>query len=208
MDDTTAGTTTAGTAPQQPNQADTADEARRVDGVAQLRAVSHPTRLRIISLLGGAGPMTTGAVAEAIHETVGTVSYHLRLLEQNGLIDKVPSPDGDRRKSYWAAPQDGITVNLNRRTLPTSGEALLHATRENRDRAYDRFLHAAQDLPSEWSSARDIDFVTRLTAQEWSTMLDELAAFMDRWEAIGRRHTDGDDSRMVMTVLTSFPYEP
>lgn len=199
----------AGTAPRNAADDDAASVApRRADGVSQLRAVSHPTRLRIISLLGGAGPMTTSEVAEAIHETVGTVSYHLRQLERNGLVDKGPSPDGDGRKSYWAAPQDGISLNLDRDTPRETGEALLRATHESRDHAYERFLRALPDLPKEWAGARDSDFVARLTAEEWQAMLAELSAFADRWDEIGRRHTDGDGSRMVMTVIGSFPYMP
>lgn len=183
-------------------------ESPRTTGASQLRAVSHPTRLRIISLLDGAGPMTTSEVAEAIHETVGTVSYHLRQLEQNGLIDKVPPPDGDGRKSYWAAPRNGINLNLNRETPHDVGEILLRATHENRDQAYARFLQTVHSLPQEWAGARDSDFVARLTPEEWRAMLDELSEFTNRWKEIGRRHTDDDGSRMIMTVIGSFPYMP
>src|SRR3954469_18797480 len=52
---------------------------------AALRAMAHPVRLRIMSLLTAA-PMTAAEVARELHLTHANASYHLRNLLSGGLI--------------------------------------------------------------------------------------------------------------------------
>jgi len=60
------------------------DESDRV--TAQLRALAHPVRLRILSLLTGA-PMTAAEIARELNLTHANVSYHLRQLHAAGTIE-------------------------------------------------------------------------------------------------------------------------
>jgi DNA-binding transcriptional ArsR family regulator len=53
--------------------------------VAALRAMAHPVRLRILSLLTGA-PMSAAEVARELDITHANASYHLRLLSDAGLL--------------------------------------------------------------------------------------------------------------------------
>jgi DNA-binding transcriptional ArsR family regulator len=53
--------------------------------VAALRAMAHPIRLRILSLLTGA-PMSAAEVARELDITHANASYHLRLLSHAGLL--------------------------------------------------------------------------------------------------------------------------
>ncbi|KUL42021.1 ArsR/SmtB family transcription factor [Actinoplanes awajinensis] len=54
-------------------------------GQASLRALAHPARLRILSLLTGAS-LTAAEVARALGLTHANASYHLRTLAAAGLI--------------------------------------------------------------------------------------------------------------------------
>jgi DNA-binding transcriptional ArsR family regulator len=53
--------------------------------VAALRAMAHPLRLRMLSLLTGA-PMSAAEVARELDITHANASYHLRLLSDAGLL--------------------------------------------------------------------------------------------------------------------------
>jgi DNA-binding transcriptional ArsR family regulator len=53
---------------------------------AHLRALAHPLRLRILSLLTAA-PMTAAEVARELGANHANVSYHLRQLHRAGIID-------------------------------------------------------------------------------------------------------------------------
>jgi DNA-binding transcriptional ArsR family regulator len=60
------------------------EEADRA--TVELRALAHPIRLRILSLLTGAA-MTAAEVARELHLTHANASYHLRQLHAAGAID-------------------------------------------------------------------------------------------------------------------------
>lgn len=69
--------------PRLPNMS-LGEEADR-SGQAALRAMAHPVRLRMMSLLTGA-PMTAAEVARELGLTHANASYHLRNLLSGGLI--------------------------------------------------------------------------------------------------------------------------
>src|SRR5215207_11037796 len=67
-------------------------EGGGASGRAALRAMAHPIRLRIMSLLTGA-PMTAAEVARELGLTHANASYHLRQLLAAGMI----VPAGEER---------------------------------------------------------------------------------------------------------------
>ena len=60
--------------------------AARDEVTAQLRALAHPIRLRILSLLTGA-PMTAAEVARELGLTHANASYHVRQLSAVGALE-------------------------------------------------------------------------------------------------------------------------
>ena len=69
--------------------------------VAELRAMAHPLRLRILSLLTG-NPMSAAEVARELDLTHANASYHLRLLAQTGHLVEAGEEAirGGRAKRY------------------------------------------------------------------------------------------------------------
>src|SRR5690348_5570837 len=57
----------------------------------QIRAMSSPVRLAIIDILENAGPCTVAEVANAIGMRPDRLYYHLRILEQRGLVKSADS---------------------------------------------------------------------------------------------------------------------
>jgi DNA-binding transcriptional ArsR family regulator len=55
------------------------------DGIKDLRALAHPLRLRILSLLTGSA-MSAAEVARELDLTHANASYHLRLLLESGTL--------------------------------------------------------------------------------------------------------------------------
>ncbi|MGI6878928.1 ArsR/SmtB family transcription factor [Microbacterium sp. gxy059] len=68
----------------------------------QIRALTHPLRIRMIDLLRGGAEMTATEMAEATGESVASCSFHLRQLGRFGLIE--PAPRRGREKPWRAAP--------------------------------------------------------------------------------------------------------
>lgn len=59
-----------------------------LEHVAQyFRALSEPTRLRILNVLGG-GPLSVGEIAEQVESSVANVSRHLSQMARHGLVSR------------------------------------------------------------------------------------------------------------------------
>ncbi|OZM74291.1 transcriptional regulator [Amycolatopsis antarctica] len=73
-----------------------------------LRALAHPLRLRILSLLTGAA-MSAAEAARELGDSQANISYHLRRLHDAGLLDIVEevSVRGGQAKRYRHDPDSG-----------------------------------------------------------------------------------------------------
>src|SRR3954471_16842081 len=73
----------------------------QVTAVAALRALGHPTRLRILARLQLHGDSTATECAAEVGESASSCSYHLRTLAKHGFVEEVASGDGRERR--WHA---------------------------------------------------------------------------------------------------------
>lgn len=67
------------------------------------RALSHPTRTRIVELLGE-GPRTGDQLAEALRQSLESVIYHSLILLKAGFIAAPGTPSGESAPFDRAAP--------------------------------------------------------------------------------------------------------
>ena len=70
------------------------------------KALSHPLRQEILRHIGEHGPATSTTLAEALGESTGTTSYHLRVLAGAGVIEEVPGRAGGRERWWRTFPVD------------------------------------------------------------------------------------------------------
>jgi DNA-binding transcriptional ArsR family regulator len=77
----------------------------------ELRALAHPLRLRLLSLLTNQ-PMSAAEAARELAESQANISYHLRRLHAVGLLDLAEevSVRGGRAKRYRHDPESGNKV--------------------------------------------------------------------------------------------------
>jgi DNA-binding transcriptional ArsR family regulator len=85
------------------------------EGLRSLRAIAHPLRLRILSLLTGSA-MSAAEVARELGETQANASYHVRRLHEAGLlrIAEEVSIRGGRAKRYRHDPDSGEGLTSDR----------------------------------------------------------------------------------------------
>src|SRR5579872_5768112 len=77
---------------------------------AELRALAHPLRIRIMMHLGAnPGPTTSAGLARGLNESTGATSYHLRQLAKFGLIEEVPDY-GTARERGWRLGFRGLSL--------------------------------------------------------------------------------------------------
>jgi DNA-binding transcriptional ArsR family regulator len=65
---------------------------------ASLRALGHPTRLRILARLQLEGASTATECAAEVGESASACSYHLRTLAKHGFVEETETADGRERR--------------------------------------------------------------------------------------------------------------
>ena len=107
--------------------------------MAQMRALAHPVRIRIVSLLANQGPARATDLGDALGLAPNAVSYHLKSLAKAGLVEQAPEASADKRERWWRASHGDYDL-LQGRTAVTPTETTAETPAESSDAA-----HAALD---------------------------------------------------------------
>ena len=83
----------------------------------QLRALSHPLRLRMLEVLRE-GPATASALGRRLGESSGATSYHLRALAKAGVVEE--DERGSKRERWWRRVDSFTLIS---RAMPTELDA-------------------------------------------------------------------------------------
>ena len=151
---------------------------------AGLRALSHPTRLKMLMLLRIEGPATATQLAQELRLNTGATSYHLRQLAEHGFIVE-DSERGDARDRWWKAAHRSTHANLDALTSEEeaeSSEAYLHTVALMYTETLMQYAEERRYLPKPWQEASTTsDWHLRLTADRAEELVTELIEVIDRW---------------------------
>jgi DNA-binding transcriptional ArsR family regulator len=169
-----------------------------------LRALAHPTRLKMLGMLRIDGPATATTLATRLGINTGQTSYHLRQLAQHGFVVD-DDERGNGRERWWkAAHQSTITGEMPAR--PEDREAL-EAYMQTVAVIYTQQLQAAVEeaplLPLEWREASTLsDYHVRVTARH----AEELTTKMhDLFMALREDEDDDPDAVDFVFQFQAFP---
>lgn len=183
-----------------------------VPDVTQLKALSHPVRLRILGLLRTLGPATASQVARRLDLNSGATSYHLRQLATHGFVEEAAEL-GNRRERWWRASSQMTSVRVDE----SAGD-------EGRD-AEDAFHHLAvtsvigrlqaastrrSSEDERWRRVTSVsDLQVPVTAEQAKEIQSRFEALI--WQVLDEHPpTPGpvaDDQRRYQVVVASFPTE-
>lgn len=141
-----------------------------VPGVDQLKALTHPVRVRMLGMLRVDGPATATTLAARLGINSGATSYHLRQLAQHGFIEDDESR-GNARERWWKAVHQ-FTVTGDRQVPDTDdGQETLGAYLQTVVTTYTQQLQAALEerelIAKEWREVFNLnDRVVRLTPSQ------------------------------------------
>lgn len=172
-------------------------------GLAGLRALSHPTRLRILSHLRIEGPATATTLAARFGLNSGATSYHLRQLAENGFVVE-DEERGNARDRWWKA--------VHQETHTRSRDA---RTQEERDVAdafwqaaavlYAENMRAAMEerplLPAPWRDASTVsDWVYTLPADRAAEIVAKIKDVLTSCD-----DEPGEDAAPFSFQIQAFP---
>jgi DNA-binding transcriptional ArsR family regulator len=167
-----------------------------------LKALTHPVRLRMLSLLRSEGPATATTLATRLGLNTGATSYHLRQLAQHGFVVD-DAERGNARDRWWkAAHQATRSGPETDEAAAETMDAFLQAVAVVHTEQLQRAVEERGLLPSEWRDASTFsDWSIRLTPLRAKAVLEVLAATIEDLE-----EDDGDEEAADLIVqLTAFP---
>ena len=141
-----------------------------------LRALAHPTRLRMLGMLRSDGPATATTLAARLGINTGQTSYHLRQLAQHGfVVDDLERGNG--RDRWWKAAHQS-TMTDSEPADPADREAF-DAYVQSVAVLYTQNFQAAIDerrlLPKEWRDASTFsDYHVRVTAKHAEALTTKM----------------------------------
>lgn len=155
----------------------------RITDPKALRALSHPTRWKLIELLGLERTATATRCAEFTGESVASCSYHLSMLAKYGFVEQADGGTG-REKPWKLVKYD---QSWEPEGLEPEGklaaEALTEVFLDYELGRMKEFSRRRDREPEEWRRlSRSTATITYLTVEELAQLAGELRAIFDRYE--------------------------
>lgn len=169
-----------------------------------LKALTHPTRLRMLGMLRVDGPATATTLATRLGLNTGATSYHLRQLADHGFVVE-DTERGNARDRWWKAAQQATsfpsglaTTDDEKQTLDAFIQAAMVVQTES--------LQAAMEerpmLTQEWRSASSFsDWVITVPASRAQELTTRLKEIVSGWEEA----PEAEGSTDFVVQLHAFP---
>lgn len=169
----------------------------------QLRALSHPVRLRLLGLLRTDGPATATALATRLRLNSGATSYHLRQLAQHGFVED-DATRGNGRERWWrASAQSTRTEHTTDPEARAAEDAFVQAVAVVHTEQLQRAVEERELVPDAWRRATTTsDWGLRLTPRRAEALMQALIAAIEDTE---EDPEDTDDAEDFVVVLHTFP---
>ncbi|WP_210649576.1 transcriptional regulator [Nocardioides sp. SYSU D00065] len=168
--------------------------------IAGLRALSHPVRLKMLTLLRGEGPATATTLAQRLDLNTGATSYHLRQLAQHGFIVE-DAERGNARDRWWRAAHASTRTDRDRGVVDSDVEAYLATVAIM---YADRMRAAVAEmpfLPEQWRTVGTLsDWELTLTPAQARALVQALARTVEEAD-----DSDTDDAAPFVVNINAFP---
>lgn len=172
-----------------------------------IRALSHPLRLQILSLLRDQRPMTVTEISHEVGESTASVSYHLSQLGRFGFVEPVPELKSGRRQP-WRASDASIYFDPGQHHDPAheiAGKSLRSALLQHIIRTVEKYNQNEQEIAQEWREAAIIsDSTVYLTIAEFREVTDEILKVVNRYRSRTSNHED-KQGRYVHLMTLGIP---
>ncbi len=165
---------------------------RRLDDPRTIRAMAHPTRLRLLELLFAEGPLTASQCAEHVGESPASCSFHLRQLAKYGYVEEAGGGRG--RERPWKVVLESTELRESELTGEASlaAEELMQVLGARQAELHERYWRTRRRHPKAWQDAaiemNIVAFATVAELAEFKQRIKALALeFADRHAAPGDR---------------------
>jgi DNA-binding transcriptional ArsR family regulator len=144
-----------------------------------LRAVAHPTRLRLMGLLRRFGPLTATQAGARMDESPAGCSYHLRALAKWGLVEEAGGGRGRERPWQATSTTTEWAVRGSDDEADEAGDMLSRVVLERWFEEAADWIGRRRGEPHEWAEAPFGDRILYLTAAELVEVERRIGELLD-----------------------------
>jgi DNA-binding transcriptional ArsR family regulator len=143
-----------------------------LESPAQLKALGHPLRLKVLQTLGQSDrPLTNRDLAERLAVDPGHLHFHVRMLHRAGLIERA---EADGREKPYRAVAKHLKVGPEIRAAGLASELQAAQLRELQ-RGFEKHAASGEFRSAQVHSRLDVETVRRLFAD----LVDQLTELED-----------------------------
>jgi DNA-binding transcriptional ArsR family regulator len=193
-----------------PGQGDDAGErppSLELRDARSLRALAHPTRLKLVGLLRLEGPMTATQAARELGETPQRCTFHLGQLAKHGLVEEAGGGHGRERPWRATASSTSWPNVASGPEAAVAAQMLEAVVVEQHFESVMAYIDGKDEIPEEWQEAAQLnDAALYLTAEELAELgrqvWDLLEPYAGRLEDPAQRP---EGARPVTFLNLAFP---
>jgi DNA-binding transcriptional ArsR family regulator len=183
---------------------------RIVTDARAMRALAHPVRIALLEAIGREGELTATRAAEMLDESPGNMSWHLQTLAKYGYVEEAGGGKGRSRPWRLASVSNRFETTAEDPEAHAAGDALESTFA---DQAYSRlrtwFARRASYSLTWRNAAFTADSIGYLTAEEMSTLGDEIAELFGRYrDRVVNKELRPTDAKPVKLVAFGHPIPP
>lgn len=180
---------------------------KRITDPRALRALAHPLRLSLLTLLRTEGPLTATKAGELLGESSASCSFHLRHLAKYGLIEEARGGHGRERPWQATAMLTDVPDITDNPDFGAAAQLFRSIVLDGYMKVAARWLEVKAEEPIEWQRAAQLsDVLLYLTPSELESLAEQMRALYDRY---GDRLTSPElrpaDSRLVQFIQMGLP---
>jgi DNA-binding transcriptional ArsR family regulator len=191
---------------RQPDDGEQRGQRRRLlDDPLSIRALAHPLRLELQSIVGRSGKITAADAARELGISHALASHHLRQLAKYGFVEEAEGGTG--RKRPWKLRHLGMRFS-DVHEDPETATAARTLDRVLRDRYFARARQAFEDrqsLPEQWRAVTGMNQMgLYLTPDELKAIDEEIIELLFKRYADRRTpsdaHPEGAERVEILTL--------
>jgi len=184
-----------------------ADKTLTLTDPRALRALAHPTRLKLVGLLRKHGPLTATQAGVLLDEVPASASFHLRQLAKYGLVEEAPGGRG--RERPWQATArftswSGVGAGPE---MEAADQVLSSLVADRYREQFVGWLTERSQQPLVWQKAASYgDLAVYVTAEELERVGEQMRAVLEPFLArLDDPAARPQDSRLVTVIQLAFP---
>lgn len=180
---------------------------KRITDPKALRALAHPLRLSLLSLLRTEGPLTATKAAELLGESSASASFHLRQLAKYGLVEEAGGGHGRERPWQATAMLTDVPEIADSPDFDAAAQLFRSIVLDGYMQTAARWLEIRAEEPIEWQRAAQFnDVLLYLTAPELDSLAEQMRTLYDRYsERLTSPELRPDGSRLIQVIQMGLP---